>query len=123
MARECRHTRLRLAHKGHPVSRVVGVCSWRGFGEKVRFAVELRLELALDVVERLFVAGRADIAALEFVVGEKLHVRPPGLAFGLEIRRLGGVRRGQAGGDDQKRRGQGMRLHHATLLPRLVRRT
>ena len=47
-----------------------------------------RLELGLDILDGLVEPRRADVAALELVVSQKLDMRPPRLAFGREIGRL-----------------------------------
>jgi hypothetical protein len=51
----------------------------------------MAFELTLDVLHGSVEARRADVAALEFVVSEKLDVRPPGPAFRGQI---GGLRGG-----------------------------
>ena len=47
-----------------------------------------RAKLPFDVLEGFVEPGGADIPALEFVVGQKLDMRPPALALGREIRGL-----------------------------------
>jgi hypothetical protein len=75
-----------------------------------------RLKLALDIFHGLVIPRRADIAALEFVVGQKQHVRPPALAFGGQI---GGLR-GRAGdtGGGKKTSGEKSGFHRIEAILR-----
>ena len=97
-------------------SRTSASCDWSGTSDRLssftgcrkpfvpsRLQAD-RLELPLDVLDRLVEARRADVAAFELVVGQKLDVRPPLVPFGGEVRagRLSGGSSDDGTGDQKR---------------------